>query len=258
MRSILAVLVAVTLPLHAQQSSDRKGADAPAEKQAPFVFEAGTTDLQELVARCARYLHRNILFDDRELAAVTPQPARRGGRRQPAAAEAAEEVEGPAVTLAQPVVTDAAGCEDLLSSLLWRHGLAIVPLDEDKAVYEVIAMAGQRGGEVILRALHRTPEQVLARPALRMYVTVVYEFEYINAQYANNSLRPFFMGASGQTRGHLMIGSVGNQNSMLLSGPQDVVAQALRVLRSADTRPRDLEQRLEERLQRIEAKLGIK
>ncbi|MFO1078382.1 MAG: hypothetical protein U1E73_11730 [Planctomycetota bacterium] len=225
---------------------------APAQEKPrpPFVFEAGEVDLRDLVDRCAAYLQRNILVNDRELAAVSPQPRNRvrGQQAPPPPAEAAG-AGGPTVELQQPIATDRDGCEDVLTSLLWTLGLALVPLDEKKGVYEVLSLSGARMREVQMRAVLRTPEQVLARPALRLFVTCVYPLQHTNAMIANNALRPFF-SSNGQQGPMLTIGNMGNSAAVLLTGPQDQVAMALQLLQAADLPtkeevPESLVQRLE-------------
>ncbi|MFY9341927.1 MAG: hypothetical protein WAT39_05535 [Planctomycetota bacterium] len=226
----LCVTLALAAVAIGQADPSRPGDKAAAVK-APFVFEAGTVELRTLLQRCGTYLQRNILADDIEL---TGAYARKQPRPQQGVAV---ETPTPVVELQLPVVTDRDGCEELLSSLLWARGLVLVPLDEPKAVYEVLSLNGQRAREIPLRAVQRTPEQVLARPTLRQFVTVVYTMKHTNAQYASNALRPFFMSTSGNpgsTNQTLNLGSAGNSASLLLSGPQDLVANALLVLRAAD------------------------
>lgn len=237
----------------------------PAGKQAPFVFEAGEVELLELIDRCGSYLHYNILVDSQQLSNTTSgrgggaRNVRRGnrgrpaprGQQQPAPADADAGPAGPTVTLQLPVVTDHDGCEELLSSMLWSHGLALVPLDEQKKVYEVLNMAGQRAREIISSAVRRSPEQVLARPMLRQYVTVVCNLKHTNAQLANNALRPFFAGYGGNQGIYgLQIGNIGNSACLILSGPQFIVANALKLLQEADvpsvTSPHELEVKVSE------------
>ena len=214
-------------------------------RKAPFVFEAGTIELGELVERCGAYLGRNILLDDTELAPVI---ANRGRPRQAAQAPASE---APSVHFDVPVVADHDGCEELLSAVLWRHGLALVPLDEAKDVWEVLALRGNRQREITMHAVLRTPEAVLARPALRQFVLVVCKLDHTNAMAANNALRPFFAQSGGsQGVGDLVIGNFGNERALVLSGPQDLVANAIRLVQAADVPmpdivPPEIEQRLD-------------
>jgi hypothetical protein len=235
------------------QSETPRPADKATPPKAPFVFEPGVVELKTLIERCGAYLQRNILVDDSELMTNTGRRGKPPAAVGPAAAQgagapqAADGPTGPFVELQLPVVTDRNGCEEMLASLLWTRGLALVPLDEAKGVYEVLAMNGQRAREIALRAVQRTTEQVLARPALRQFVTVVLELRNTNSQYATNSLRPFF-----STNGNspvLNLGNVGNSTSLILSGPQDVVAGALQLLKASDVpQPPDARPELTQRL----------
>jgi len=231
----------------------------PEGKKAPFVFEAGDVELLDLIDRCGTFLHYNILIDSMELSAASAGRgggARRGGRgnRMPAprGAQPAKKdgPTGPTVTLQLPVVTDHNGCEELLTSMLWSHGLALVPLDEEKAVFEVLSMQGSRAREIMAGAVRRSPEQVLARPMLRRYVTVVYNLKHTNAQLANNALRPFFANYQSNSVNNLQIGNIGNRVGIILSGPQFMVANAVRLLQEADVptpdNPHELAQQMQD------------
>lgn len=248
--TLLATLVLAAAV--AGQSEPKQSTDRALAPKAPFVFEPGAIELRTLIERCGTYLHRNILADESELMA-TPGPARNRGPRGAAPAAPAEATaNGPVVELQLPIVTDRDGCEELLSSLLWARGLAIVPLDEPKAVYEVLSLAGNRAREIQLRAVHRTPEQVLARPTLRQFVVVVYVMKHTNAQYATNALRPFFSAGSNQNAASLTLGNVGNSTSIVLNGPQDLVANALLLLQAADVpQPPELRTEVDVRLEAL-------
>ncbi|MFN3242837.1 MAG: hypothetical protein ACE37K_15155 [Planctomycetota bacterium] len=226
-----------------------KDQQAP-QKEPPFVFEAGTIPLAELVEKCGRYLQWNVLIDENEFAAVVTG-GRPRGRKAPKPEADNDQPTGPIVELHLPVVTDKHGCEEMLSSILWRYGFALMPLDEQKDAYEVILRQGQRGRELMMRSRQRTPEQILARPTLRQFVTTVYMLKHASAQQANNSLRPFFASMSSNSFG-LVIGNFGNNASLLLSGPQDLVANALRLLQSADQPPQNVDPVTRSRLKKLE------
>lgn len=228
----LAAALAAAPLAHAQEPRPATTTTAPTSKhdKAPFVFEAGDIGLDQLITRCASYLQRNILFEEGDL-------MRQGGSgRKPRGGAAAAE-QAPqmlTVSLQQPVVTDRDGCEDLLSGFLWSFGLTIVPIDEGKGVYEVISLTGQRAREVSMRAVQRTPAQVLARPTQRQWVTVVYTLQHTNAMIATNALRPFFAGNGGSGGQSLVLGNLGNSAAIVLTGPQDQVASALTLLQRGD------------------------
>ena len=255
---ILLLLVSGLLPRaisqHELPSPDRSAPAVPQDaepgKKAPFVFEVGTVPLQALIARCGAYLQRNILVDSQELAVAG---GARPKARPAAAAEPKSEDEGPFVSLQLPVVTDRDGCEELLSSMLWSNGLSLVALDADKSVYEVLAMEGRRAREIAACAVRRTAEQVLARPMLRSVVTTVYTLKHTNAQIANNALRPFYASSSSSQNAaaSLLIGNVGNKSSLILTGPQFMVASALQLLQEADVPDTELPELLEGRLREL-------
>lgn len=222
---MLSLAMLAALPA---QAANEQATGRPA--RAPFVFEAGRVELRQLVHRCSTYLRRNIVLDDAEL---LPQ-GRHGGRvPRGAAPDAADAMEPPIVELTQPVITDEAGCEELLTGLLWMRGFALVPIDEAKGVYEILAMNGPRAREVSTRTVLRTAEQVLARPALKQFVNIVHQLRHTSAANAANSLRSFF--SSGQPQPTLLtIGTAGHPMAVLLSGPQDQVASAVRLLQAVD------------------------
>lgn len=247
---VLPALLAAAFAQNEPRPADR----APAAKP-PFVFEPGVVELRTLIDRCSAYLQRNILADDNELAGGGPKararPAAPAAAGAPAAA--ADGPTGPFVELQLPVVTDAAGCEELLTGLLWTRGLALVPLDEAKGVYEVLSMTGPRAREVVMRAPQRTPQQVLARPALRQFVTVVVELRHTNASFATNALRPFFASTGSANSATINLGTIGNTTSLLLSGPQDVVATALQLVQTADVpQPPDARPEITQRLDALQ------
>ena len=223
------------------------------QRQAPFVFEAGDVELTQLIDRCARYLQRNILYDEAELVQVDGErrPPRRRGRAGANEEDGAGNPSGPVVSLQLPVVTDRDGCEEMLCGLLWRHGFALVVLDEGKRVYEVLLRSGPRRSEIVQRAVHRTPLQVLARPTLRQVVSCLHTLDHINAQVASNSLRAFYASNSGNNVETLAMTAIGNSASIVLTGPQDAVARALTVLASADKPLKPSQQLLHKRIEAL-------
>lgn len=214
--------------------------------KAPFVIEAGAIELTTLIDRCATYLDWNILLNPQEMTA------------------------GPGTTqirLQKAVSTDASGCEEFLAGLLSRNAMALTFVSPQGPTYEVISMHGPRGREVTNRAVQRTPEQVLARPDLKVVVMTTVQLQHINATVATNAMRPFFASTGAPTSASLSVGNVGNSSGMLLLGMQDQVAQAIRVLRACDVpppAPSELDQSswqarmeaLERRLKTLEDKLA--
>lgn len=181
-----------------------------------FSLAPGEHDLVELVEKAATVLGRNILWQP------TERPAKNAGLT---------------VTLNNPVKVTPSGFEELLGNLLYAQGLAIVPIDADKGFFEVIALQGPRGREIMSRAPWRTPEEIQARPQAREYAMTSVRLKHINASICTNALRPFFMSSSQPQIVGLMIGNVGNQEAMVLAGFTDQLCAALRLIRECDQEP---------------------
>ena len=198
----------------------------------PFVIEAGELTLSALVDRSAAHLGCNILLNPQEMA-TGPAPA--------------------TVRLQHAVKLDRDGCEEFLTTMLYRSGFALVQLDDAGLMREIVSMNGPRAREVTARAITCTVEQVLARPNLKVPVTTVFELKYINATIATNALRPFFASVGSAGGGsQLTLGNVGNNSAMLMSGMQDQVAQAIRLMQRCDIPvPQGQLQQAESLLERI-------
>lgn len=178
----------------------------------PFRLPAGEVKIPALIDQCAAYLGANILWTEQEV-------------QSPGSTTSAK--------LQHPIETDRDGCEELLATLLVRSGLALVWLDDKGSMMEVVSLSGPRAREMSMRAQERTVEAVLARPNLRLPVTVTLPLEHINATIATNALRPFFASLSPVSQA-LTIGNVGNNRSMVLSGMQDQVVHAVRLIQKCD------------------------
>ena len=201
--------------------------------QSGFVLRAGAIDPQELVEATAKFLGRNILWAASE---------RGQGRGEP-------------FDLQKDLALDARGCEEVVSKLLYSRGFVIMPLHADKGLFEVVSMNGSRAREVMGAAIARTPEEILRQPDLKMVVYTQLELQHIDANYAANSLRPFF-AQTAANQPTMVIGTAGSTSTLLLSGFQDQVAQALRLVRVCDrpeTRPQQVQ--IEQRLAAIEQQL---
>ncbi len=183
---------------------------AKAPPKEPFVVAAGELSLTDLIDRSAAYLDCNILVSPQELSTQN------------------------AVRLQKGISTDRDGCEEFLANMLYRNGLALTRMDEKGTMLEVIGLHGPRGREVASRAIECSPETVLLRPNLKLAVTTVVPLEHINATIASNALRPFFASTGQPGSSTLTIGNVGSSKAMLISGLQDQVAQAIRMLRKCD------------------------
>lgn len=204
------------------------------QAQPPFVVPAGEILLPNLIDQCAAYLDCNILTNPQEMAVGGPGPVN--------------------LRFQKRIETDRDGCFELLASMLYRSGFALTPIDG--RMFEVISFSGARGREVTNRARHCSVDEILAKPNLKLAVTVAVPLHHINAVVATNALRPFFASAgAAMSTANLSVGSVGNTSSILLSGMQDQVAQAIRLVRECDVPPRKLEPDLEERLAALERRL---
>jgi hypothetical protein len=192
--------------------------DPPKQAKAPFVVEPGEIELTAVIDRCASYLDCNILVSPTELASSAQSGAK--------------------VKLQKGVSTDRDGCVEFLTSMLWRSSLALTWLDDKHTMADIVSMVGPRGREVLARAQQVTPEQVLARPNLKIAVTTVVPLQHVNATIATNALRPFFASTGAPAGGGtLTLGNVGSGSAILLSGMQDQVAQAIQLLRTCDVPP---------------------
>ena len=189
--------------------------DTPAEP-APFALAAGELVLTDFVDACANYLGWNILYEKQQLAGAPPSPTK----------------------LQRPVVTDRDGCEELLYELLHRRGFAVKSVDLARDIYEVIQRNGPRARELADGARYVQWQAVLDRPTLKRTVITALPLKHLNAQTAQNSLRPFFAGAGAGGQG-LQVGTVGSKQSLLLQGLQDQVAQAVRMIQHADVPEKD-------------------
>ncbi len=232
----LAALLLVAASLTACQSQPA-AAKVPAGP--PFVLEAGEVTINDLITRSAAYLGWNILVQEIELTMAGPGQS--------------------VFKLQHRIETDREGCVDLLTGMLAGRNFAVVPVHEATGTYEAISLVGPRAREVFSRAPHRTPEEILARPDRRVPVTTIAPLTHANATIATNALRPYFASVGGA--GGLTLGNMGNNNALVLTGMQDQVAAALKMLQGIDvpaaaaaapTKP-GLEQRLEALTRRIEA-----
>jgi hypothetical protein len=205
--TILAFTAALTAQTH-QPSEEPQPAQG-----ATFRIEAGVEQLPELVRRAAAFLGRNVMWT---LAGTDPSQLE--------------------IEITQPLELDARTCEDVISGFLFRCNHAIVPLNEEEGIYEVISLVGPRRGEVAARAVQRTPEEVIARPNLYVCVTTNVELQHVDARIATQALRPFFSQVSSAAVG-LMVGNTGSDRSLLLQGLSAQVAQAIRLLRDIDRPP---------------------
>lgn len=202
-----------------------------------IVLPAAEIAVDDLIAAAARYLQRNIGCDPTELTGAAANP----------------------LHLQKELALDALGCEDVLSQLLATRGLALVPTDADRGLYQVIRIDGPRQAEILASAPQRSPEQVLLRPQLHVYVMTAVPLEHVDATEAAKTLRPFFAvppSRSGPAP-HLPLsfGTMGGGQTLLIAGFQDQVATAIGLVRACDRPAARLDPSLDARLTQIETLL---
>lgn len=184
-----------------------------------FVLPAAEIDLDELIGATARYLQRNIICDPGELARAS----------------------GPPLRLQKELALDALGCEEVVSQLLYVRGFALLAIDADRGLYEVVHLDGPRQNEVITAAPRRSVDEILRRPRLKMFVLTEVPLQHIDATVAANALRPFYGQASSRSGGRnanvVTFGTMGSPGSLLIAGFQDQVAHAIHLVHACD-RPR--------------------
>lgn len=203
LRSIVLAFAAAAAPLAAQES--RNGVQT-------LHFEAGALELRALVDRSAEFLGWNVLVSEQEFG---------NG--------------GVAFQLQNAVDLDHDGCQEFLTTMLSTRSFVVRTLDADKKLYEVVSLMGPRAREVFSAPPQRSVLEVLAHPTLRVPVAVAVQLEHINAMIASNALRPFF-ASTGSPMSNLTIGSGGGSSTLLISGMQDQVANAVRIVQQCDVK----------------------
>lgn len=206
------------------QDPAREGGDG-------FVLEAGEHEVRALIERSAAFLRRNHVFSEAELA--NAQDAK--------------------VRLQNRMVLDAVGCEEVVTQLAYTRGFVMIPVDDQRGVFEWINMAGPKRAMLGAAGREMTPQQVRERRHLIVPVRVLLPLQHIDANTAANQLRPFFsLGSSpGNT---LTVGSVGH--ALLLQGLAPHVASAVDMVLQADVPPKGLEPSWEEWRQQVEQRLA--
>jgi hypothetical protein len=175
-----------------------------------FVLEAGEHDVVDLIDQSALFLGRNYVYAENEVAQAASRKVR----------------------LQHRLELDAAGCEEVVSSLAFSVGLAMLPLNPQRGIYEWVLLAGPKRGLVSTAALAMTPQKVQANRNLRIPVTVTYPLQHINAGAATNQLRPFFAAGSVAA---ITLASAGD--SVVIGGFAPEVANAIDLLERIDAAP---------------------
>jgi len=124
-----------------------------------------------------------------------------------------------------------------VQTMLYIKGFAIIPRGEgDRELLQIVMMTGTRGREIAASSRYVAIEDLEKyRHQAGVPILTAAPLKYINAQFANNALRPFFASTGGTNRGSsLTIGNVGNKSSLLLQGFGPQVYAAVQMLKLAD------------------------
>ncbi len=187
-----------------------------------LVLPAGEFTVAELIEATASFLCRNYVYEQDAV-------ARRGG-----------------FVLQRPLAVDAPGSEELLGALLAARGLAALPLDEHRGIWQVIALDGDPA--VLALLPWRTPDEILRRPRLRVDARVLAQTFRQHARQAATPQPPWCTAFAADER------------LLLLSGYRDQLAPVLQLvhqleLAAAPTSATDAPT-LAQRVDRLEAEVA--
>lgn len=202
-------------------------------QQTGFVLKEGEIAIQDLVAKAESFLGVTIMIEPNALA------------QNPAAP----------ITIAKALELDVNGCWDVLSQLLQTRGFALVPLNREVGLWEVLSMNGQRRQEIAMRAVYVPLADLPKYQNRAINIRTTVPLEYANGQIAPNALRPFFASSFGSGSVlQLTVGNTGQQSSVLLAGMGPDVHEAWKLIQQIDAPPAQPRQ-LHERLEQIETRL---
>ena len=122
-------------------------------------------------------------------------------------------------------------------TMLFIKGFAIVPRGEgDLEILEIISITGPRVREVTNGARYVTPDELPQyRNQTGVPILTTVQLKHINANVANNAMRPFFASTGGQPgSGGVTMGNVGNNSAILLHGYGPQVYAAVELLKLVD------------------------
>jgi hypothetical protein len=196
-----------------------------------IILPPGTFSIRELVDAAAKFLCRNILIDERELAGSVNL-----------------------VTLQNTMRLERAAFEEVFCDLLHSNRIVLMVRDEPKGLYEVVSLNGPRAREAFQTAPHRSADEILRRPDLKQPVSTMLHLQRVNSIVASNTLRPLY---SGSGKGSLMAGFAGGNDGIILVGLQAEVARAIGMLRQADGPPPEaMSAGAEDRFTRLEQRIA--
>ncbi len=214
----------------AQVQAETSAIAAP--RSATLELATGEHKLRELIDEVAKFLGHNYLCQEQDF----------------------QNPNANTLTLQNPLRLNQTACEQVFSQLLYSKQFAVVPISETAKIYEIVNMAGSRRGEIRSRSRTMTPAEVLANREWIVMVTTTVRLEYIDAQRATATLRPFF-SASNSSCGGLTPGNVGNGESLLLQGFAPAVAAAIELLERADVPAGKQTPSIQSRLKALEARV---
>ena len=192
--------------------------DAEVPRTDEFVLEAGEHALANVIERTAAWLGRNYLMSE------------------------ADFQQTPTVKLQSTRHFGAEDLERTLGQLLYTRGFAVVEIDAQTGLYEVIAMFGPRRAEVMSRAVWRSPDEIIARRGWYEAVATNVTLGHLNAQMASNALRPYLSQSSSGQVPALTIGTLGESRSLVLTGFGPQLAPVIEMIRLADRAAGEQEQ----------------
>lgn len=122
-----------------------------------------------------------------------------------------------------------------VQTILYIKGFAIVLRDlKDSEIVQVVGQNGPGRAEITNAAKLVKPEEVpLFANQTGVQILTSVSLEHVNAQNAQNSLRPFF-APQASTAGGLIFGTVGNNRALLLQGYGPQVYAAYQLLKLVD------------------------
>lgn len=207
------------------QDQDAKG---PSKK---LILEAGTHPIGDLITKSALALGRTYLVGKGEL----------------------ESAAQPDVRIQQRLELDERGIEEVVGQLLHTAGFVMTIVDSTRGIYEWIAIQGPQSGEIQARAPRFTPDEIAARPTLKMWVTTVVPMKHAEPGVVVNGLRPLLANGRGPTG--LVLGTLGQQRSLMVGGFVDQIAKVLQTVREVDQPPAQVAPTVVERLVRLEQRV---
>jgi hypothetical protein len=175
------------------------------------VLAAGRMPLQEFVDRAAAALGSIVLVG----------------------AEATAAGAHDAIEIPERIDLRVGGADDTCSRLLAAAGFALTVLDADLGIYEVVRYDGQRRAQVTMRSEWLSPEHVLQHAASSMPTITRYRLCKLGTAEALRALEPLLRAEDGREC-QLRACVSNDSSSLLLQGPRNQVAAALRTLAEAE------------------------